>query len=96
MTNRFWAAWAVAAVMSIGAVATRTDFAGLVVGVLDGDTVDVLVDRRPVRIRLAEIDAPEKKQPFGTRSEQAPSDMVFHRNVTACQGDVTKKFEQGQ
>ena len=36
----------------------HADFAGVVVAVLDGDTVDVLVDRQPVRVRLAEIDAP--------------------------------------
>lgn len=51
--------------------------AGPVVAVLDGDTVDVLVDRKPVRVRLAEIDAPEKGQPFGTRSRQALASAVF-------------------
>lgn len=49
---------------------------------LDGDTIDVLVDLPPVRIRLAEIDAPEKKQPWGTRSRQALSALVFGRQVT--------------
>lgn len=37
--------------------------AGPVVAVLDGDTVDVLVDRKPVRVRLAEIDAPDMQVP---------------------------------
>jgi len=40
-------------------------FTGKVVRVLDGDTIEVLVDKKPVRVRLAEIDCPEKDQPFG-------------------------------
>jgi len=62
--------------------AARADFSGKVVGVLDGDTIDVLVNQNPVRVRLAEIDAPEKKQPFGTRSRQALSEYVFRQAVT--------------
>lgn len=42
--------------------AAWADFAGSVVGVIDGDTIDVLVENRPVRVRLAQIDAPERKQ----------------------------------
>jgi len=38
---------------------------GKVVRVLDGDTIEVLQENRPVRIRLANIDAPEKGQRFG-------------------------------
>lgn len=38
---------------------------GKVIRVLDGDTIDVLQDKTPVRIRLANIDAPEKKQAYG-------------------------------
>ena len=60
----------------------HADFTGEVIGVLDGDTIDVLVDRQPVRVRLAEIDAPEKRQPFGTRSRQALGEMVFRQTVT--------------
>jgi micrococcal nuclease len=60
----------------------HADFAGVVVAVLDGDTVDVLVDRQPVRVRLAEIDAPEKGQAFGTRARQALAAAVFRNTVT--------------
>lgn len=60
----------------------HADLSGVVVSVLDGDTVDVLADRRPVRVRLAEIDAPEKAQAFGTRSRQALAAAVFQQPVT--------------
>lgn len=52
-----------------------------VIGVSDGDTLTVLKDGRQVRVRLANIDAPEKKQPFGTRSKQALALMCFGRNA---------------
>jgi endonuclease YncB( thermonuclease family) len=38
---------------------------GRVVGVTDGDTIKVLVDREQIKIRLYGIDTPEKKQAFG-------------------------------
>ncbi|EOK9089601.1 thermonuclease family protein [Escherichia coli] len=49
---------------------------GKVVRVLDGDTFELLVDQRPVRIRVTGIDAPEKDQPFGQRSRQSLAGMV--------------------
>lgn len=61
------------------------DFSGEVVRILDGDTVDVLVNRKPIRVRLANIDAPEKAQAFGSRSRQAIADMVFRRTVVVIE-----------
>ena len=41
------------------------------VGVIDGDTVDILTqDKKQVRLRLASIDAPERGQPFGTTAKK--------------------------
>ncbi len=51
-------------------------FTGKVVRILDGDTVEVLVDRAPRRVRLAGIDAPEKAQPFGARAKQRLAELV--------------------
>jgi len=48
---------------------------GRVVSVHDGDTLTVLIDNRQVRVRLVDIDAPELKQPFGTRSRQSLSSL---------------------
>ena len=51
---------------------------GKVIGVMDGDTIEVLdATKTPRRIRLEGIDAPEKAQPFGARSKQHLSDQVF-------------------
>lgn len=59
------------------------DFTGNVVGVADGDTITVLdAGKVQHKIRLTGIDAPEKKQPFGNRSKQSLSDMVFNKTVT--------------
>jgi micrococcal nuclease len=56
---------------------------GRVVGVADGDTITVLSSgNQQTKIRLDSIDAPEKKQPFGTVAKQALSDMVFNEQVT--------------
>lgn len=52
-----------------------------VIGISDGDTLTVLHEREPVKIRIAEIDAPEKAQPFGTKSKQALSDLCFGKQA---------------
>jgi micrococcal nuclease len=57
------------------------DFIGQVVGVLDGDTIEVLHNKTTQRVRLAGIDCPEKKQPFGQRAKQETSTLSFGRNV---------------
>ena len=58
------------------------DYTGRVVGVLDGDTIEVLHNQRPERIRLSGIDCPEKGQAFGKRAKQAASELVFGKEVT--------------
>lgn len=66
-------------------------FTGRVVGVTDGDTITVLVDgAQQVKVRLAEIDAPERAQPWGNRSKQALSGLVFGRNVSVLQTDIDR------
>lgn len=54
---------------------------GKVVGIKDGDTIVVLVDRHEVVVRVSGIDAPEKMQPFGDRSKQAMSDCAFSKQA---------------
>ena len=65
---------------SIGALAET--LTGTVVGVADGDTITVLdANRAQHKIRLGGIDAPEKAQPFGQRSKQSMSTLVFGKEV---------------
>lgn len=52
------------------AAQTGTILVGRVVAITDGATLTVLVAKRQVKVRLADIDAPEAVQPFGTRSRQ--------------------------
>ena len=58
------------------------DFTSEVVGVLDGDTIEVLNGHHTERIRLSSIDCPEKGQAFGKRAKQAASDLAFGKQVT--------------
>jgi len=68
------------------AVAGST-FTGRVVGVTDGDTISVLRDGRAERIRLADIDCPERGQAFGTRARQATSEWAYGQYVTVLVRD---------
>lgn len=59
-----------------------SEIQGKVIRVLDGDTIEVLQSKMPVRIRLANIDAPEKKQAFGRWSTNQLKGLVAAQPVT--------------
>lgn len=66
----------------IGVVSEAGTIEGRVVGVADGDTITVLYDTHTQHtIRLAGIDAPEKRQAFGNVSKQSLADMVAGQSV---------------
>lgn len=52
-----------------------------VIGIQDGDTLTVLHERRPIRIRLAFVDSPEKLQSFGQQAKQSLSDLCYRKNA---------------
>lgn len=58
----------------------------LVVRIADGDTLTArcgeLGEYTQLKVRLAEIDAPEKKQPFGQRSKESLSNLCFQAVAT--------------
>ena len=64
---------------------------GRVVRVQDGDTFTLLTsNREEVRVRLAEIDCPERKQAWGNRARQALADKVFQENIRVAVVDVDR------
>lgn len=72
-----------------GAVAP-TVLEGRVVGITDGDTLTLLVDEEQVRVRLAQIDAPESGQPYGRAAKQALSELAFGRDARVEVVDVDR------
>ena len=57
----------------------------LVVGVTDGDTIKARCGQpgeyQQITVRLGAIDAPERKQAFGSRAKQALSDITFGKTA---------------
>jgi endonuclease YncB( thermonuclease family) len=71
----------VLALFMVVAPAMAADFTGEVIRVLDGDTIEVLHEEKPERIRLYGIDCPEKGQAFGQKAKQATSSLLFGKDV---------------
>ena len=70
---------------------TAAEITGRVVGIADGDTLTILdADHRQTKVRLAEIDAPESHQPYGTRAKQVLSELVFGRDVRVVVVDIDR------
>jgi len=63
---------------------------GKVVKVLDGDSLNIIQQGKEVRIRLAEIDAPEHGQPFWKQSRKALDRYVSGKNV------LVEEFDRDQ
>lgn len=62
-------------------VAHAEEFNARVIAVMDGDTVLLLRDGNKIKVRLANIDAPESDQAFGKESRQALVDRVMKKQV---------------
>lgn len=76
------------------AVDACAELTGRVVGVIDGDTLTVLdAERRQHKIRLAGIDAPERGQPFGSRSKRALFECAFGKQVRVI-GTKTDRYQR--
>lgn len=72
---------ALAVLLCASGLAQAAEFSARVIAVLDGDTVLVKRANGLVKIRMAEIDAPEKAQIFGETSRQSLSGMVLGKQV---------------
>lgn len=61
---------------------SQTKLTAKVVGIKDGDTVVVLDSlNNQITLRLAEVDCPEKNQPFGTKAKQFTSDQIYLKTI---------------
>lgn len=76
-------------ILLFSSLCSAKEIQGKVIRVLDGDTIEISVISRkvsaynvPVRIRLQDIDAPEKGQPFGRWSTNRLKEMVSGKPVT--------------
>lgn len=71
-------------------VSAETIHQGKVVRIVDGDTLVLLVDEKQHKIRLSDIDTPERKQPFGTRAKQALSELAFGKQARVVEVTIDR------
>jgi micrococcal nuclease len=64
---------------------------GVVVGVTDGDTLTILTPmKQQAKIRLAEIDTPERRQPFGTWAKEQLAELVLQKEIAIRFVDIDR------
>ena len=62
--------------------AQEKTISGKVVAITDGDTFKLLTkDSTLIKVRLANIDCPERKQPFSAKAKQFTSEAIFGKKV---------------
>lgn len=79
---------AAALLLALGAGSVRADCQGEVLSVADGDTLVLRCAGQALRVRLAQIDAPEYQQPYGRRARKELALLV--------QGQSVRLQEQGR
>jgi len=62
-------------------IIAQSKIEGKAIRILDGDTFEILVNNKTYKIRLADIDAPEKKQDFGNVAKQRLAELIFSKQV---------------
>ena len=71
-------------------VSKALTYTGKVIKVADGDSITILHEGKELRIRLAEIDAPERGQPFWRKSREALANYVAGKEVEVVEIDVDR------
>jgi endonuclease YncB( thermonuclease family) len=70
---------------------SQTTLIATVVGIQDGDTLVVLDSlNNQTTLRLAEIDCPEKSQPFGNKAKQFTSDQIYRKTIKYIITDIDR------
>lgn len=68
--------------LAFQAIGAGEAFTGMVVHVVDGDTITVRRGGEEVRVRLSSIDCPERRQAFGRQAQYATTAMAIGKLVT--------------
>ena len=74
----------------LASIAIAADFAAKIIRVLDGDTIEILHNTHPERVRLSGIDCPEKGQAFGKKARQ--DFLTAYRNPVLRSGVFGSEF----
>ena len=68
--------------------AAAAQFEARIVHVIDGDTLDLMTANAHMRVRLADVDAPERRQPHAHRSRQSL--------IAICGGEFARVEPRGR
>lgn len=86
-----WAAALLAVALLLAPPALAETVLGPVVAIADGDTLTVLTEQREqVKVRLSEIDTPERGQPWGNRARERLAALTFGRQVEVAVQDTDR------
>jgi endonuclease YncB( thermonuclease family) len=91
-----WASLATSLLLALSLVtsALAETVTGVIVGITDGDTLTLLTPAKAqLKIRLAEIDAPESGQPWGKKSKAMLSALAYGRQARLV---ITDKDRYGR
>ena len=80
--TRLWPLVVFLAILIPSPAVAGAEYHGPVVSVLDGDTIEVLHNHHPERIRLSGIDCPEKGQAYGKQGQARRAHLAFGKEVT--------------
>ena len=74
----------IASLLLFPLLASADTFMGFVTEITDGDTIKILDSEKVLhKIRIAGIDAPERTQPFGSKSTASMGRLAFNKDAVA-------------
>ena len=74
--------WFAVALMALSAAVSSATVEGEVVAITDGDTIKILTPtKQQIKVRLADIDTPERGQPYGRKARQVLGEKIHRRQV---------------
>lgn len=86
--------WLALAVSQVMTAANAVTYEGKVVGIKDGDTYVILSAGQQHVVRLAHVDCPEKRQPYGQQAKMAASKICFGKTVTVKGEGKTDRYKR--